>query len=120
MIGDRGRTGIGRSPLRREQDQQETISGRQPEEAEVGRRPWDSGAEQGAHQEAEVVAGDLEPACPCGSGRADQRVVDHFEGIASARRPTLASAAGPLSAPPPAALLRPLAEYEAAAGGGWS
>jgi hypothetical protein len=55
------------------------------------------------------------------SGRR-QRVLDpsHFEGIAGARRPTLASAAGPLSAPPPAALLRPLAEYEAAAGGGWS
>jgi hypothetical protein len=55
------------------------------------------------------------------SGRR-QRVLDpsHFEGIAGARRPTLAPAAEPPPGAPPAALLRPLAEYEAAVGGGWS
>jgi Mu transposase-like protein len=59
------------------------------------------------------------------SGRR-QRVLDpsHFEGIAGVRRPALAPAAAiaaegnPVT--PPAALLRPLAEYEAAVGGGWS
>jgi hypothetical protein len=55
------------------------------------------------------------------SGRR-QRVLDpsHFEGIGGARRPVRAPAAEPLSGASPAALLRPLAEYEAAAGGGWS
>jgi hypothetical protein len=59
------------------------------------------------------------------SGRR-QRVFDpsHFEGIAGARRPARASAAAiaaeAMPGAPPAALLRPLAEYEAAAGGGWS
>jgi hypothetical protein len=55
------------------------------------------------------------------SGRR-QRVLDpsHFEGIAGARRPTVAPAAEAMPVAPPAALLRPLAEYEAAAGGGWS
>jgi hypothetical protein len=55
------------------------------------------------------------------SGRR-QRVLDpnHFEGIAGARRPALAPAAEAMPVAPPAALLRPLAEYEAAAGGGWS
>jgi hypothetical protein len=59
------------------------------------------------------------------SGRR-QRVLDpsHFEGIAgfrlSARAPAASTAAGAMSGPPPAALLRPLAEYEAAVGGGWS
>jgi hypothetical protein len=59
------------------------------------------------------------------SGRR-QRVLDpsHFEGIAGARRPAQAPAAASvaeaLPIPPPAALLRPLAEYESAAGGGWS
>ena len=58
------------------------------------------------------------------SGRR-QRVLDpsHFEGIAGARRPARApaasNAAGPRPAAPPA-LLRPLAEYEAVVGGGWS
>ena len=56
------------------------------------------------------------------SGRR-QRVLDpsHFEGIAGARRPAGAPAAvGAMPVAPPAALLRPLAEYEAAVGGGWS
>ena len=58
------------------------------------------------------------------SGRR-QRVVDpsHFEGIVGARRPALARAAiavEGIPGAPPAALLRPLAEYEAAVGGGWS
>ena len=55
------------------------------------------------------------------SGRR-QRVLDpsHFEGIAGARRPALAAAAELLPISPPAALLRPLAEDEAAVGGGWS
>jgi transposase len=59
------------------------------------------------------------------SGRR-QRVFDpsHFEGIAGfrlpARVPAASTAAAPMSVPPPAALLRPLAEYEAAVGGGWS
>ena len=58
------------------------------------------------------------------SGRR-QRVLDpsHFEGIAGAR-PARASAAAIVAAAmpvaPPATLLRPLAEYEAAVGGGWS
>jgi Mu transposase, C-terminal domain len=59
------------------------------------------------------------------SGRR-QRVLDpsHFEGIAGVRRPALAPAvaiaaeANPVASP--AALLRPLAEYEGAVGGGWS
>jgi hypothetical protein len=59
------------------------------------------------------------------SGRR-QRVLDpsHFEGIAGARRPARASAAAIVAAAmpvaPPATLLRPLAEYEAAVSGGWS
>ena len=59
------------------------------------------------------------------SGRR-QRVFDpsHFEGIAGfrlpARAPAASTAPGPISIPAPAALLRPLAEYEAAVGGGWS
>jgi hypothetical protein len=55
------------------------------------------------------------------SGRR-QRVLDpsHFEGIAGARRPARAPAAEAMPVACPAALLRPLAEYEAAAGGGWS
>jgi transposase len=59
------------------------------------------------------------------SGRR-QRVFDpsHFEGIAGfrlpARAPAASTAAGAMSVPPAAALLRPLAEYEAAVGGGWS
>ena len=44
-----------------------------------------------------------------------QRVVDpaHFQGVAGAARPTI------LAEPPPAALLRPLAEYERLLGGSW-
>jgi transposase len=59
------------------------------------------------------------------SGRR-QRVLEpsHFEGIAGLPLPghTLAAstAAGAMAVPPPAALLRPLAEYEAAVGGGWA
>ena len=59
------------------------------------------------------------------SGRR-QRVLDpsHFEGIAGfrlpARAPAASTAATPLPVPTPALLLRPLAEYEAAVGGGWS
>jgi len=54
-----------------------------------------------------------------------QRVLDpsHFEGIVGARRPALARAAiavEGMPVAPSAALLRPLAEYEAAVGGGWS
>ena len=60
------------------------------------------------------------------SGRR-QRVFDpsHFEGIAGFRLPVGAPAA-PIAAAPmpvpasPAVLLRPLAKYEAAVGGGWS
>ena len=58
------------------------------------------------------------------SGRR-QRVLDpsHFEGIAGARRPARCARGRPRpsdAGAPPAALLRPLAEYEAAVGGGWS
>jgi len=59
----------------------------------------------------------------CSAGRR-VRVVDpaHFEGVAgTAARPIRVAA--PISevaaAAPPPALLRPLEEYEAAAGGGW-
>jgi len=50
-----------------------------------------------------------------------QRVVDptHFHGVAGAARP-VSVVVPPVAAPPPPALLRPLAEYERAAGGGWS
>ena len=50
-----------------------------------------------------------------------QRIVDpaHFHGVAGVARP-VGGALPASTAPPPAALLRPLAEYERAAGGGWS
>jgi transposase len=50
-----------------------------------------------------------------------QRIVDptHFHGVAGAARPVNGIVAA-MTAPPPSALLRPLAEYEQAAGGGWS
>jgi hypothetical protein len=50
-----------------------------------------------------------------------QRIVDpaHFHGVAGVARP-VGGALPPSTAPAPAALLRPLAEYEWAAGGGWS
>jgi transposase len=49
-----------------------------------------------------------------------QRIVDpaHFHGVAGAARPIAASEAPPAAAPAPD-LLRSLAEYEQAAGGGW-
>jgi hypothetical protein len=49
-----------------------------------------------------------------------QRIVDpaHFHGVAGVARPL--GAVMPVAAAPPPALLRPLAEYERAAGGGWS
>jgi transposase len=49
-----------------------------------------------------------------------QRIVDptHFHGVAGAARP-VSVVVPPVAAPPPPALLRPLAEYERAAGGGW-
>ena len=49
-----------------------------------------------------------------------QRIVDptHFHGVAGAARP-VSVVVPPVTAPPPPALLRPLAEYEQAAGGGW-
>jgi len=50
-----------------------------------------------------------------------QRIVEpaHFHGVAGLTRPV--SAAEPImAAPPEPALLRPLAEYELVAGGGWS
>ena len=54
------------------------------------------------------------------SGRR-QRIVDpsHFHGVAGAARPVSAVMPAATVAPQPA-LLRPLAEYERAAGGGWS
>jgi hypothetical protein len=50
-----------------------------------------------------------------------QHIVDatHFHGVAGVARPLVAVVPA-ASAPPPPALLRPLAEYEQAAGGGWS
>ena len=50
-----------------------------------------------------------------------QRIVDptHFHGVAGVARPVGGIAAA-ASIPAPPALLRPLAEYERAAGGGWS
>jgi transposase len=49
-----------------------------------------------------------------------QRIVDpaHFHGVAGVARPVVGAL--PASTAPPPALLRPLAEYERAAGGGWS
>ena len=49
-----------------------------------------------------------------------QRIVDaaHFHGVAGVAPPV--GGALPASTAPPPALLRPLAEYERAAGGGWS
>ena len=49
-----------------------------------------------------------------------QRIVDptHFHGVAGVARP-VSVVVPPVTAPPPPALLRPLAEYEQAAGGGW-
>jgi transposase len=49
-----------------------------------------------------------------------QRIIDpaHFHGVAGVARPV--GAVKPVAAAPPPALLRPLAEYERAAGGGWS
>ena len=49
-----------------------------------------------------------------------QRIVDpaHFHGVAGVARP-VSVVLPPVTAPPPPALLRPLAEYEQAAGGGW-
>jgi len=54
------------------------------------------------------------------SGRR-QRIVDptHFHGVAGAARP-ISSIAATAGIPMQPALLRPLAEYERAAGGGWS
>jgi hypothetical protein len=48
-----------------------------------------------------------------------QRVLDprHFHGVAGTAPPASAAVA---AAPPEPALLRPLAEYERIAGGGWS
>jgi len=58
----------------------------------------------------------------CSAGRR-VRVVDpaHFEGVAgTAARPIrVAAPTSEVEAAPPPALLRPLEEYEAAAGGGW-
>jgi hypothetical protein len=50
-----------------------------------------------------------------------QRIVDptHFHGVAGAARQADGVVAA-MTAPPQPALLRPLAEYEQAAGGGWS
>jgi len=50
-----------------------------------------------------------------------QRIVDatHFHGVAGVARP-VGAVMPAASAPPQPALLRPLAEYERAAGGGWS
>jgi transposase len=50
-----------------------------------------------------------------------QRIVDptHFHGVAGAARPVSVDLPA-IAAPAPPALLRPLAEYERAAGGGWS
>ena len=50
-----------------------------------------------------------------------QRIVDptHFHGVAGVARP-IAAVMPAASTPPQPALLRPLAEYEQAAGGGWS
>ena len=50
-----------------------------------------------------------------------QRIVDpaHFHGVAGVARP-VSVAAPAVAAPPEPALLRPLAEYERVAGGGWS
>ena len=49
-----------------------------------------------------------------------QRIVDptHFHGVAGGAHP-VSVVAPSVTAPPPPALLRPLAEYEQAAGGGW-
>jgi hypothetical protein len=49
-----------------------------------------------------------------------QRIVDaaHFHGVAGVAPPV--GGALPASTAPPPALLRPLAKYERAAGGGWS
>ncbi len=50
-----------------------------------------------------------------------QRIVEpaHFHGVAGVARP-VSTAAAAVTAPPEPTLLRPLAEYERAAGGGWS
>jgi hypothetical protein len=50
-----------------------------------------------------------------------QRILDpaHFHGVAGAARPAPGTAPIPTAAPEPA-LLRPLAEYERAVGGGWA
>ncbi|MEQ9153458.1 MAG: IS21 family transposase [Parvibaculum sp.] len=50
-----------------------------------------------------------------------QRIIDraHFAGVAGADGPVRQPSPAPALPAPPSSLLRPLAEYEAAAGGGW-